>query len=60
MHDWGIERGRCGSRAVAVLSEGTLARDVRDVTQEYSRGHPSYGVRCAGYRKGHMVAVGAA
>jgi hypothetical protein len=23
MHVWGIERGRCGSRAVAVLSEGT-------------------------------------
>ncbi len=23
MHDCGIERGRCGSRAVAVLSEGT-------------------------------------
>jgi hypothetical protein len=24
MHVGGIERGRCGSRAVAVLSEGTL------------------------------------
>jgi hypothetical protein len=55
MHVGGIERGRCGSRAVAVLSEGTLARDV---TKEYSRGTPSYGCsargpsgahRCCGY-----------
>jgi hypothetical protein len=49
MHVGGIERGRCGSRAVAGLSEGTLAHDV---TEEYSRGTPSYGVRCAGTFRG--------
>jgi hypothetical protein len=36
----GHRRGRCGSRAVAVLSEGTLARDV---IKEYSRGTPPMG-----------------
>ncbi len=56
MHVRGIERGRCGSRAVVVLSEGTLARDV---TQEYSRGTPSYGYGARVPLK-HMVAVGAA
>ena len=40
MHVGGIEGARCGSRAVAVLSERTLARDL---TTEYSRGTPSYG-----------------
>jgi hypothetical protein len=35
---------RCGSRAVAELSERTLARDA---TTEYSRGTPSHGVQCA-------------
>jgi hypothetical protein len=51
----GIEPGRCGSRAVAVLSEGTLARDV---TKEYSRGTPPMGT-VRGVPKGHC-AVGAA
>jgi hypothetical protein len=49
LHVWGIERGRCGGRAVAVLSEGTLARDV---TKEYSSGTPPYGVQCAGAFRG--------
>jgi hypothetical protein len=40
--------GRCGSRAVAVLSEGTVARDV---TKEYSRGTPHMGT-VRGYRRG--------
>jgi hypothetical protein len=44
----GIERGWCGSRAVAALSEGTLARDV---TKEYSRGTPPMGA-VRGYRRG--------
>ncbi len=45
---WGIERGRCGSRSDAVLSEGTLARDV---AAEYSRGTPPMGT-VRGYRRG--------
>ena len=44
----GIEPGWCGSRAVAVLSEGTLARDG---TREYSRGTPAMG-KVRGYRRG--------
>ncbi len=52
----GIEPGRCGSRAVAVLSEGTVARDV---TREYSRGIPSHGYS-ARVPEGQIVAVGAA
>ncbi len=52
-----IERGRCGSRrAVAGLSQGTLARDV---TTEYSRGTPPMGT-VRGYPLGHIIAVGAA
>ncbi len=40
MHVGGIERGRCGSRAVAVLSEGTLGTRC-----DYGvlKGHPSCG-----------------
>ena len=44
----GIEPGWCGSRAVAVLPEGTLARDG---TREYSRGTPAMGT-VRGYRRG--------
>jgi hypothetical protein len=45
LHVGGIEWGRCGSRAVAVLSEGTSGTRC-----DYGvlKGHPSYGVRCAG------------
>ncbi len=45
----GHERGRCGRRAVAVVSEGTLGRGV---TKEYSRG-----TLCMGY--GARVPLGA-
>jgi hypothetical protein len=46
----GIERGRCGSRAVAVVpSEGTLGTRC-----DYGvlKGHPSHGVQCAGTFRG--------
>jgi hypothetical protein len=45
MHVGGIERARCGSRAVAVLSEGTLGKRC-----DYGvlKGHPIPWVRCAG------------
>jgi hypothetical protein len=46
MHVWGIEPGRCGSRAVAVV----LARDV---TKEYSLSHPLPWVQCAGTFRAH-------
>jgi hypothetical protein len=44
LHVGGIERGRCGSRAVAVLSEGTSGTRC-----DYGvvKGHPSH-VWCAG------------
>jgi hypothetical protein len=47
LHVGGIEWGRCGSRVAAVLSDGNLACDVRDVTTEYSTGTPpmGYGAR---------------
>jgi hypothetical protein len=50
MHVGGIEQGRCGSRAVAVVSEGTSG--MRCDYYEVLKGHPSHGVRCAGTGRG--------
>ncbi len=45
MHVGSIERGRCAAGLLRCSQRGPPARDV---TIEYSRGTPSYGVRCAG------------
>ncbi len=50
MHVGGIEQGRCGSRAVAVVSEGTSG--MRCDYYGVLKGHPSLWGTVRGYRRG--------
>ncbi len=49
-----------GGAAAGLLRYSQRGPRARDVTKEYSRGHPILWGTVRGYRKGHIVGVGAA